>query len=171
MHGRACNFYKKRGERILGGYLVSVIMVSSLVALATYFSYGSTESRAVKVAMSIIVLYTVASPIVTAIDGFSDISFDGVIDIEDIVGIGDTECAEVAEDAFCDGIRAAVAERYGLNIEEIRARVSGFDFERMRAERVTVILSGNAAFSDHRAIAEYITEAGLGECEVKIEIG
>ncbi len=171
MHGRACHLHKKRGERILGQYLVSVIIVSSLVAFSGYFSYGSSESRTVKTAMSIIVLYTVASPIVSAISELSDISLDSPVDTEDFGDVYDTEYAQTAESAFCEGVRAAIAERYGVDRGDVRVRVSGFDFEKMRAKRITVILSGSAALSDHRAVAQYITESGLGECEVKIEIG
>ena len=170
MHGRACGVHKKWGERILGEYLISVIVISALVALATYFSYGSSESRTVKTAMSIIVLYTVSVPIVSMVGELSDISFDSVVDIEDIGSIDGTEYAETAEQALCDGICTAIAERYGLDREEITARVRGFDFSEMRAERITVTLSGSAALADHRGIAEYITESGLGECEVKLEI-
>ena len=170
MHGRACHLYKKWGERILGQYLVSVIIVSSLVAISTYFSYGSSEGRTVKTAMSIIVLYTVAAPIVSVIGEISDISLDLSVDTEDFGSVGDTEYAETAEAAFCEGVRAAIAERYNLNSNDVRVRVSGFDFEKMRAERITVIISGGAATSDHRAIAQYIAESGLGECEVELSV-
>ena len=151
--------------------MVSVVIVSSLVALSGYFSYGSSENRTAKAAMAIIVLYTVSAPIVSAVRELSDISLDSVVDTEDFGNIGDTELAETAEDAFCDGIKSAIAERYGLERRQIRVRVSGFDFEKMRAERITVVLSGGAALGDHRAIAEYITESGLGECEVKLDFG
>ena len=151
--------------------MVSVVIVSSLVALSVHFSYGSSENRTVKAAMSIIVLYTVAAPIVSTVGELSGISSDLTLDTEDIGSIGNTEYAKTAEEAFCDGICAAIAERYDLAREEIRARARGFNFEKMRAERITVILSGGAALSDYRSIAEYITGSGLGECEVKLEIG
>lgn len=150
--------------------MVCVIIISALVALASYFSYGTAENRTAKTAMAVIMLYTVASPIVSLVSELSEISFDLSFDSEDFES-GGTEFAETAEEAFCDGICAAIAERYGLDRSDVRARALGFEPEKMRADKITVTLFGSAALADHRAIAQYITESGLGECEVKIEIG
>ena len=39
------------------------------------------------------------------------------------------------------------------------------------AEKIEITLSGYGAFADFRSIENYIEEAELGECEVKIHIG
>ena len=40
--------------------------------------------------------------------------------------------------------------------------------EYMKAEKINITLSGSAAFSDLRAIREFVEESKLGECEVFI---
>ena len=41
----------------------------------------------------------------------------------------------------------------------------------MKAERIKILLTEKAVFSDYRGIEEYLTESGLGECEVNVRIG
>ena len=45
----------------------------------------------------------------------------------------------------------------------------GFDMTKMRAEKITVILSGKGVIADYHRVVEMIEGEGLGECEVKLE--
>ena len=79
--------------------------------------------------------------------------------------------SEVAEEAFSEGIARAVAEEFSLNKENIRVKIRGFDFENMRADSITVILSGRSVTADYRAIEKYFNGLDVGVCKVEIEIG
>ena len=59
---------------------------------------------------------------------------------------------------------------HGLDTGDVSVSVRELDVESMRAKRIIVILSGRAVTSDARKIAEAVEDAGLGECEVIIDI-
>ena len=52
-------------------YVVSVVAVSTLAALAVFISYGGASERAVKGAVSVILIYTLCMPIVDMVGDFS----------------------------------------------------------------------------------------------------
>ena len=81
------------------------------------------------------------------------------------------EYKEVAEAAFKEGISKLLFTKYGIEPESAEVIVEGFDFENMRCERIKIILYGSSFLADFRAVEEYITESGLGECEVCLSIG
>ena len=64
-----------------------------------------------------------------------------------------------------------MASEYNLSEGDIKVFVFDFDFEKMRAGKISIILSGKAASADFRSIENFISESGLGECEVKIDFG
>ena len=64
-----------------------------------------------------------------------------------------------------------VAKEFSLDAGEVEALASGFDFEKMRADKIKVILSGRAAASDYRLIEEYLNKLEIGEFKVEIKIG
>ena len=169
LHNGDCDIYEKRGERILDGYVISVVFASVLVALGGYISYGSA-SRTVKAATYIILLYVITTPIISLLSGFEDISLDGGFDFDDVV-YDDESFSETACEAFTEGICALVASEYKLSGDDIAVYVFDFDFEKMRAGKIRIILSGRAVSADFRSIENFVAESGLGECEVKIDFG
>ena len=77
----------------------------------------------------------------------------------------------VAEDAFARGIGRAVEEKFSLEEGSVDVKVIGFDFEKMRAESIKIILSGRSVVADYRGIEKYVNSMEIGKCEVVIEIG
>ena len=168
MHFGNSYLYEKRGECILAQYVVSVVAVSSLVALGGYICYGQKSASAAKTAMSIILLYTVCSPIGALLGGLED-AFDGDdFSIDDYVSL-DGAYAETAAQAYAEGVKAYVASEYRLDKNEISVYIFDFDFESMRPKKIRIILSGSASTADFRAIENSVFNAGLGECEVEID--
>ena len=144
-------------------YIISVVCV---VAFSSFCMYDTEKMRGARGALGIILLSALAIPFVNTLIGFSDISFD------DIPIYGDEYSDDVRDEtlkkAFLQGIEQALKEEFFINEEDMEVTCSGFSLEYMKAEKINITLSGSAAFSDLRAIREFVEESKLGECEVFI---
>jgi hypothetical protein len=149
-------------------YFVSVFAISVCVGVLELISYNR-NSAAERAALGIIFLYVVLSPLADAAWNFElgDLSADKIIGETE----ADVEYEAAAEEAFSEGIRRAVADKFSLPRESITVRIYGFEFSKMRCERIFLLLCGRAAFADNKAVEKYVNEMGLGECDVEIEIG
>ncbi len=149
-------------------YFATVVLVSSLVAFFELFSYSGGEEKGEKLAISVIMIYLIISPLLPIVEGLSD------FDISEITGEGGALTGgayiEVGEDAFREGIAKLLLERWGLEKNTTVVTVVGFDFNKMKAERIIVKLLSKGITVDFREIEAYIEEAGLGECEVEYAI-
>ena len=148
-------------------YLISVFVICFLTGVLGRVSFSGGEFE--KTALLIITLFVIASPLTGLIGNFS---LDSVLPPEgEYDGMLDEGYVEIAEQAFSDGIKRAIEEKFLLESDGVRVRVFGFDFNNMRAESIKVILSGKAATADYRRIKAYVDSLDVGECEVNIEIG
>ncbi len=147
-------------------YLVSVVLISALVSLCSHFFGEEGSARFGRLAIGTVLLYAVLSPLASLslpeLPSFSLPPAEGE----------DAPLFEVrAQEAFCEGIAAAICENFSVSAECVSVRSEGFSVEKMRAERVFVLLRGRGVFLDSLAIAALVEGEGLGECEVEIEIG
>ena len=150
----------------MGEYLFGIITTSVLLSIVSFLSY-SEKNTALKLSLSVLLLYTVVSPIVSGqiSTSFEDIfSYVENTDI-DVDGEG---YKEAVKDAFEEGVRRALCNEFSLSAEEVSVTAVGFNFEDMSAERITVTLTGNAAFANHRGIKDYLFENGKYDCEVNV---
>lgn len=145
-------------------YAIGVFVISAVVGVCSHIAYKG-KSDPSHLALAIVLLYVVVSPIaeMTLSGSLAKPEYD-----ESIIGDG---YEGVAEQAFGRGILSAVADEFSLDTENLRVAIDGFDFEKMRAERIRVILSGRAALADHKGIEKYINSLDRGVCECEIEIG
>lgn len=151
----------------MSDYAALVFGICCIGGILSLLSYG--QGRSESLALGIITLFVIASPIVGAVgelDGESFLDFIETPDVEIDLGY-DT----VLEDSFAEGIRLAVSEKFAINKDDIRVRVSGFDIQNMCAEKIRVVLSGKAALADYKAVKKYLEGLSIGECSVEIEIG
>ena len=156
----------------LAEYLGAVVVMSALLGMISYVSYPSGSERAVKFASSVLLLFTALTPILGFAADIQDLADkDITIDLGDVSNGADKEYAKVAEEAFKDGISKLLFTKYGIEEGEADVYIYGFDFEKMKAERIKILLTEKSVFSDYRGIEEYLTESGLGECEVNVRIG
>ena len=147
-------------------YALAVFGICLVVGICLTLSYGS--SKAQSLALGIITLWVILSPLSDMIEHFDPNSWMDSIDIPDY---DSGEIDMIIEDAFADGICTAVADKFSLDPDDIRVRLYGFDKEEMRAEKIMIILSGRAALSDYKAVEKYINSMEVGEGNVEIEIG
>ena len=149
-------------------YFLSVIAVSLLSALLGFLTYGGACERAVRAAAGVILIYTVCMPLGDFLADFSPGELS--VDVSAEVEVGSSEFFEVAKDSFEKGVKNYVSEQFRLASDEVYVSAAGFDYEKMTAERIFVVLSGRAALADCARIRQTVEDAGLGECEVNIKI-
>lgn len=148
-------------------YAIGVFVISALVGILAHLSYKGRGDPS-KLALAIVMLYVVVSPIAAMTE---ELDFDSIFDVKydsSIIGWG---YEGVAEEAFSEGILSAVANEFSLSEDDLRVEVGGFDFENMKAEKIRVILSGRAALADYKGIEKYLNGLDIGVCECEIEIG
>lgn len=153
---------------LLSEYFVSVVLVSMLVAFFELFSYSGGEEKGERLALSVIVIYLIISPLLPIVEGLSDFDISEITG-EDATLTGGTYF-EVSEQAFKNGIEKLLLEKWGLEKSNAVVTVVGFDVNKMKAERIIITLLSGAASVDFREIEACVSEAGLGECEVKYAI-
>lgn len=148
-------------------YMLSVFAVTAALGLCSLALYKDSFEGVSKFAFSVILISAVLSPLSRiAAERPPDFS----LKLPELPA-GEREYEEVARKAFCDGIVAALKSEYSLNDGEVLVSVSGFEFEKMRAELVRVTLRGRGILLDRKKTEDYVESLGVGECEVKIEIG
>lgn len=145
-------------------YALAVFGICLVVGICLALSNGSGKVQSL--ALGIITLWVILSPLGDMIEHFDPNSLD-----VDIPEYSSGEIDMIIEDAFAEGICTAVADKFSLDPDDIRVRLYGFDKEKMRAEKIMIILSGRAALSDYKAVEKYINSLEVGEGNVEIEIG
>lgn len=156
----------------MSGYIVSVMAATAVVALGGLVSYGGQTGRVSRAAMAMVLLYTVTLPIISVTDDLSDlVSTDYFEQLKVEYDVGDTLFYEHTSAAFADGVRKLVCDEHGLDGTGVDVSVRALDVESMCAEKIIIILSGRAAAADARSVMQTVEDAGLGECEVKIDLG
>jgi len=156
----------------LGEYLVPVVIMSAVLGMISFLSYPSPSEKTVKFATTVLLLYTALTPLFSFASNLSGDSVkDYISGLEFGVTESEGEYEKVAEEAFKKGICKLLYTKYGIEEGSAEVYIYGFNFKNMKAEKIKILLCNKGAFSDFRSIEEYITEQGLGECEVNIKIG
>ncbi len=146
-------------------YCVAIVLISALAAFFELVSYSQGKEKGERLAVSVIVAYLIIAPLAPLAESAGD------FDLSEITGsFGELEGGaylEVSEEAFCLGIKRLVSEKWGVAESDSAVFALGFDFEKMKAERITITLFSKGFTADFKEIEEYIEKSGLGECEVK----
>ena len=148
-----------------------MICASVALGVVSYLSYPGSSERAVRLCTSVLLLYAVAAPISGAIRYIADFNIEDIAFENSDAPIGSEEYLEVTKEAFEEGVARLVSEKYGISLNDMQVVAFDFEFKEMKARRIKILLLGKGIFADRRAIESYITESGLGECEVNIQIG
>lgn len=149
-------------------YATVVFVICVLVGMLEKISFGGRRDIS-RIALSVITLYVVIAPLVSAA---KSLDFTELFDPDRYESAEiDEGYTAVAEDAFARGIGRAVEVKFSLEEGSVDVKVIGFDFEKMRAESIKIILSGRSVVADYRGIEKYVNSMEIGKCEVVIEIG
>ena len=96
----------------MSAYLTGLIAMSALVGVSSYVSYGENRDKYLKAASSLILIYIIISPTVTLVREAAEFKdYSGSVS-EYIGSIDESEFAESAEAAFCEGIEKYVCEKF-----------------------------------------------------------
>lgn len=148
----------------LSEYASGLVIIAFLAAFAELISYSAGEDRGHKLAVSVVLLYSLIAPLVPLVKNVGDFDFSEIMGDGEITSGG--AYLEVSEEAFQEGILRSVTEKWGLDKDKTVVTVTGFDFENMRAELIKITLLSKGYTVDFREIEAYIEKNGLGECEV-----
>ena len=149
-------------------YAVSIFVFSAILGVLAFLVYREGSERTSRFAFLVLLLYTVSAPL-PGIFGELDGAFD--ISPEDFVAdeMG-ADYLRVAEEAFCDGVKRLIADEFSLKEDSFDVHIYGFEFEKMKAEKIKVILTPSCAFTDTARLARFVDAYGIGICEVCFEI-
>ena len=154
----------------MGEFFAILVTVSVVMGVLNFLSYPGQSEKVTRFAMAILLLYTVAVSIFSVASRLSDVDFDSSLDFPESEW-GEVEFESRAKDAFSQGIRSLLCEKYGVDEGCVEVAVEDFDAKIMRAGKIKITLLGEAALLDYRGIEKYIEECNLGECEVEIRLG
>jgi len=149
-------------------YAVSIFVFSAILGILSFLIYREGTDKTSRFAFLVLLLYTVSTPLVGLIgelDGALDFPFDDFVGEE----MGD-DYLRVTERAFAEGVKRLISEEFSLNGDSFDVHISGFEFEKMRAEKIKVILSPACAFTDAARLEKFVDSYGIGKCEVCYEI-
>lgn len=152
----------------LSEYCALVVLVSGLVSFLELISYSGGKEKGERLAVSVILIYLVISPLVPLVESAKDFDISEILKEEQTLSGG--AYLDVGENAFRDGIGKLLFEKWGIEENESVISVIGFDFNSMRAERIIITLLSKGVFSDFHEIESYIEKMGLGKCEVRYAV-
>ena len=147
-------------------YITLILSVGIVAAVGTALLYDGERAVVSRTAISVILLLATIAPVAAFI---SQITVS-LPDLPDLPDTTEGEYAEVAREAFCDGIRTLLSEKYSLSEECFAVKCEGFDFTSMCAERLTVTLRGAAVRCDPLAVEKFINSYEIGDCHAEIGI-
>ncbi len=154
---------------MLSTYIASVIKLAVLASVLVTISHKRTRNTA-RFAVGIILISAIMLPFVDIMQGLNaDLQSEFDFSYIDEPGIGD----EIIESKFEKGIAEYIAQRYGIDAEEITVGADGFDMSVMRAERIYISIGKNGIFIDYRQLEDIIEEefTNGGRCEVELNVG
>ena len=151
----------------MGEYLGAVVAMSAVLGVISYVSYPSGCERSVKFALTVLLLFCAMTPILGFASEIIGADVGGILSGIEGGNVNDSgESEKTAEEAFKEGICKLLFTKFKIDEGDVEVYVFNFDFKAMRAGKIKILLSGRGAGADFRGIEEYITECGLGECEV-----
>ena len=147
-------------------YFYSVVALTLLFSVLSFVSYRKNDG-AVRFAFGVIMIAALLLPLW---DILPTLDIGAIIEeIKD--SVPDTPLyEEKTEKAIAEGVEKAVCEKFSFSEDCVSAIVFGFDFGEMKAEKIKLTLRGGAVFADAKAVKKFVSELGLGVCEVSFEI-
>lgn len=148
-------------------YLLGIIAAGVVCAVALSVSHENMRG-ATRSALGILMLVAVSAPVISVVQSVASSG----IELPEYDGISPEGGYEaVSEEAFCEGIRKAVASEFDIDVKAITVDCHGFDFKSMRADWIYVNISTPKA--DFRRIEEYCRTNFTkgGGCRVEFVLG
>ena len=143
-----------------------IVTMCASVSLCSFAAYTKGDARAVRLALGVILLSSLISPISEIVcsvdfkqDQLPNIGYEGQQLREDEI-----------EQALCTGIKNLLKDELLLDGDLISVELSGLNTEDMTCKTCTVRLWGRAVLTDFRRVEELVMSCGVNECEVILSI-
>lgn len=159
-------------------YIISIIIVSvigSVVSVLAPEGEGGGLSRHVRLAAGVCLILVCFAPTLKAIEWLREFDIEAVFpdDEEDQIdyeSIFDKAYSDAEIDNLCEGIKAVVTQKFGLDplSFKVSVKLSGEGSEKSLS-RVTLTLYGSSIWADTGEIERYLSQL-LG-CEIITIIG
>ena len=159
-------YHGKGGERIENAVIYTVALTAT-VSLASFIGYRTRDRGAERMALGAILLAALVLPIA----GLLGADMPLTLPKADITQESESTVAAIIEDAYVAGIKRLICTQWRLSDDAVSVSIRGFDAATVTAEHVSVTLSGTGIGADRVAVAQYLTDQGINNCEVRYEYG
>lgn len=154
-------------------YIISILVISIICFVARELLSTSNMAKHISFISGLCIFTVAIMPLISVIDGISDISFDEMLNGEEVATEYESVFDSYIENAEIDlikrDIRADLAKRFSLDESELKINIK-YDYRsEARLERVSVTLLGRAVFADSNAIKSYL-DSRLS-CETVVIVG
>jgi len=147
-------------------YMIGIFFISLIFGVLELIVYKPEGAFGEKGALAVLLFFSVLTPLAGILKPQTE-KFPDFKTEENNSG----EYIEVAKEAFEEGIKKEIAEKYSIKSEYITVASVDFSFESMRAGEIHVSLSARAGRLDPKKVEEYINSFNIGRCYVSFEIG
>ena len=127
--------------------------------------------KGAKFAFGVLLCYAVLFPVAGDLSHASDVDLGALIEeIQNGALSAEHSYYDSTREALEEGLAAAICAEFSLDESEVSVSVSDFDFNSMSVGGVRVSLRGKSIFANIEKIKKYVAGAGLGGCEVSVEL-
>ena len=150
-------------------YISTLVSVALAASLSGFVAYRGTD-RWHKLSVSIILLSVIATPLFGLISEIPDTDFSELFKTDVEVQNSD-EFERVGKEAFENGMRTLIAEKFGIPEASVCVKAESYDAFSMKAELIRITLVGEGFGVDYKSMESYVRGLGLGLCEVRYGLG
>ena len=144
-----------------------IISMCATVSLCSFVSYSGGEARTTRLALGIILLSSLLSPVSALL---SELDFSPDTKLPTQGSLGEDMREEELLRAFGQGIEEAIMSEFSFDEEWLSAEAFELDLKNMKVGFCRVKLYGRAALCDPRRVERFVLSCGVKKCEVTASI-
>lgn len=154
--------------KFLASYLYTLLSFALCSSVFSLLTLGDKAKRTVTLAGAVLFFSLAISPLSELISAITELDVSDYLETVKSETQTDGEYIAVCEDAYCEGVRIHVSEKFSLEYSDVSVSAEGFDFETMSASRVKIFLKNKAVLADSRAIEDYVFRSLGVLCTVEV---
>lgn len=153
---------------LLKEYFESVLILCAFLAVSVGVSHPK-HKVATRFGAGVLIICAILLPLV---DILKDINIEKELS-DYMSNVEEYRADNMIEAAFEEGIAQYLADEYDVGVELVSVMADGFELDKMKARKIYVTLSGEAALLDYKKIENEVERefTSGGECEVSLKIG
>ena len=144
-----------------------IISMCAAVSLCSFVSYSGGDARTTRLALGIILLSSLLSPVSALI---SELDFSPDTEGFPQGSLGEDMREEELLHAYERGIEKAIMSEFSFDEQWLSVEVGELDLSSMTVGACRVKLYGRAALCDPRRVERFVLSCGVKKCEVTASI-